>query len=73
MVDDIGSTQFVQEPCVATRENDIIQSLKAIVQEPLPHPFKKSNGMWLPHVTHANCMYKQCEIALIPWDCLMTL
>jgi hypothetical protein len=26
--------------------------------------------MWFPHVTHGHCMYKQCEIALIPWDCL---
>jgi hypothetical protein len=47
----------------------LLQALKAIMQEPPPWPFQKSNILWLPHVTSGHGLYNSAKIAIIPWDC----
>jgi hypothetical protein len=59
---------LVTTPFIPSRERDLLQALKAIVQEPSLGPFQKSNILWLPHVTSGHGLYNSAEIAIIPWD-----
>jgi hypothetical protein len=59
---------FEDIPFIPSREADLLQALKAIMQEPLLGPFQKSNIMWLLHVTSGRGLYNNAEIAIIPWD-----
>jgi len=67
--DDGGILEIIEDtPFIPSRERDLLQALKAIVQEPPLGPFQKSNILWLPHVTSGHGLYNNAEIAVIPWD-----
>ncbi len=69
VVDDVGIPEILQdEPFVASKERDLIEALKETVQSPLFKPFQKDHITWLPHVTSRHSLYKQTEIAVIPWE-----
>jgi len=51
-VNDVGIPKILQdEPFVASKERDIIETLKEIVQSPPLGPFRKHHITWLLHVT----------------------
>ncbi len=68
-VNDVGIPKILQdEPFVASKERDIIETLKEIVQSPPLGPFQKDHITWLLHVTFGHGLYKHIEIVFIPWD-----
>jgi hypothetical protein len=67
-VDDPTIIKDVQEYVVPSRERDLFDKLKAIVQDPPLGPFKKNDLMWLPHLTSGHGLYREAEIAMIPWS-----
>ncbi len=67
--DDGGVPEIIEDtPFIPSRKRDLLQALKATVQEPLLGPIQKSNILWLPHVTSGHGLYNTVEIAIIPWD-----
>jgi hypothetical protein len=67
-VDDPTIIKDVQEYVVLSRERDRFHKLKAIVQDPLLGPFFKNDFMWLPHLTSGHGLYREAEMAMIPWS-----
>jgi hypothetical protein len=66
---DVRISEILQdEPFVASKERDLIEALKEIVQSPPLGPFEKDHITWLPHVTFGHSLYKQVEIVVIPRD-----
>jgi hypothetical protein len=69
--DDGGILEIIEDtPFIPSRERDLLQAWKAMVQKPPLGPFQKSNILWLPHVTSGHGLYNNAEIAIIPRDCL---
>jgi hypothetical protein len=69
--DDGGIQEIIEDtPFISSRERDLLQALKANVQEPPPGPFQKFDILCLPHVTSGHGLYNNAEITIIPWDCL---
>jgi hypothetical protein len=67
--DDGGVPEIIEDtPLIPSRKRDLLQALKATMQEPRLGPFQKSNILWLPHVTREHGLYNNVEIAIIPWD-----
>jgi hypothetical protein len=50
------------------KKRDLIEALKEAMQSPPPEPSQKDHITWLPYVTFGHDLYKQNEIAVIPWD-----
>jgi len=59
---------FENTPFIPSKDTDLLQALKATVQETPPGPFQRSDIMWLPHVTSGHRPYTNVEIAVVPWD-----
>ncbi len=69
VVVDVVSTKMLQnEPFVTSKERDLIQALKEIVQFLPLGPFQKHDIKWLLHVTTEHGLYNHIEIVVIPWD-----
>jgi hypothetical protein len=68
VVDVVGIETLQTEPFLASREKDLIQTLKEIVQSPPLEPFQKHDINWLPHVTIGHDNYNHTEIVIVPWD-----
>jgi hypothetical protein len=67
--DDGGISKIVEDtPFISSRKRDLLQALKATVQETPPGPFQKFDIIWLPHVISGLGLYNNAEIAIIPWD-----
>jgi len=67
-MDDPTIIKDVQEYVVPSRERDLFDKLKAIVQDPPLRPFLKNDIMWLPHLTSGHGLYREAKIAMIPWS-----
>ncbi len=68
-MDDVGMLKVLQdEPFVALKERDLIETLKETMQSPPPKPFQKDHITWLPHVAFKHGLYKQTQIVIFPWD-----
>ncbi len=61
---------FEDTPLLRSKEANLLQALKAIMQETPPRPFQRFDIMGLPHITSGHGLYTNAEIAVIPWDCL---
>jgi hypothetical protein len=69
--DDCGIPEIIEDtPFISSRKRDLLQALKATVQEPPPGPFQKFDILWLPYVTSVHGLYNNAEISVIPWDWL---
>jgi len=50
------------------KKRDLIEALKEAMHSPPPKPSQKDHITWLLYVTFGHDLYKQNEIAVIPWD-----
>ncbi len=69
VVDVVDIPKILQNlPFVASKERDLIWTLKEIVQSPIFRPFQKHDIKWIPHVITKHGLYNHTKIVVIPWD-----
>jgi len=67
-MDDPTITKDVQKYVVPSKERVLLHKLKATFQDLPLGPFLKNDLMWLPHLTSGHGLYREAEIAMIPWS-----
>ncbi len=70
VLDVVRTETLHNEPFFASKERDLIQTLKETLQSPPPRPFQKHDIKWLPHVTTKHGFYNHTKTLVIPWDWL---
>lgn len=69
VVNVVGIPEILQNlPIVASKERDLIQTLKEIMKSPPFKLFQMHDIKWIPHVTTKHGLYNHTKIVVVRWD-----